>query len=304
MSSIEASASLGLLKTCVILNPHSGRVARLRSAVEGFASAQGWRILPTTHPLHARELATEALQSGFGRVVAVGGDGTMNEVAGALVGSEAVLGLVPCGSGNGLGRHLGIHGPLPHMLGILTGGRPRRIDTGTADGHAFFCVAGLGFEAGIAARFNSLRKRGFLRYLSTGLRTLRGSRAFPVTVETDGGITRFEAFTLAVANSDQYGNNARIAPGASVTDGRLDLTALPAPGILTTWPLLWQLFRGSLRAGGGVHRLQAARFLVRTPGPGTLHTDGETHSVGAAVEFVVRPASLQVLCPDVRLAAR
>lgn len=297
-------ASLPCLKTCVILNPRSGRVARVRAPVEAFAAAQGWTIWPTTHPLHARELAAKALREGFPRVVAVGGDGTMNEVAGALVGTEGILGLVPCGSGNGLGRHLGIHGPLPHVLDVLTHGQPRRIDTGTADGHPFFCVAGLGFEAEIAARFNGLRRRGFLRYFTTGLRTLRGSRTFSVSVEADGDRARFDAFTLAVANSDQYGNNARIAPGASVTDGRLDLTALPAPGPLNLAPLLWRLFRGTLRTGGGVHRLQAARFVVRLPGPGTLHTDGETHAAGPAVEFRVHPASLRVQCPPVRPPVR
>src|SRR5690606_3225308 len=108
-----------------------------------------------------------ALDDGCDLIVAVGGDGTMNEVATALVDTPATLGLVPCGSGDGLGRNLRIHGPVTRALEILHTGRPRAIDTGLAAGHAFFATAGLGFEAEIAQRFNQLDRRGFARYVST-----------------------------------------------------------------------------------------------------------------------------------------
>jgi len=229
--------------------------------------------------------------------VAVGGDGTLNEVAARLVGTAATFGLVPCGSGDGLGRHLGIHGSVEHALAVLDAGQPRLIDSGLADGHPFFTAAGLGFEADVAERFNRLVRRGFFRYLRTSAQLWREFVPAEVTIEHDGGRDRGRAFTLAVANSDQYGNQARIAPGARVDDGLLDLTLIPPVSLLRAIPMLRRLFNGSIDGGRGVLRLRSARFVVERPAPGLIHTDGETHAAGARVEFIVRPRSLRVLAP-------
>src|SRR5688572_21354012 len=157
--------SLPPLKTRFIINLRSGRAARHFAALRGFAAKHGAEVALTERARHASELATRALNEGCELIVAVGGDGTMNEVASSLVGTAATLGLVPCGSGDGLGRHLGIHGSIARACDILLTGRPRTIDTGLADGHPFFTAAGVGFEAEIAQRFNLLRRRGFLRYV-------------------------------------------------------------------------------------------------------------------------------------------
>lgn len=285
------------MKARFIINPRSGGSAGAFARVQAFARAQGAEVAVTTHPRHATELAARALAEGCDLVVAVGGDGTLNEVASCLVNTSATFGLVPCGSGNGLGRHLGIHGSVEHSLEVLRTGRARLIDTGFADGHPFFTVAGLGFEAEVSARFNQLARRGFLPYLTTAARLWRRHVPELYDIETSGQRITVPAFTLAVANSDQYGNGARIAPGARVDDGLLDLTTVPP---VTAWsgvPLLTRLFTGSLAGAREVRRFQAPRFVVERAGPGLMHTDGEVHSVGARVEFTVQPGSLRVLAP-------
>ncbi len=285
------------LKTRFIVNPRSGRALQALEAVRRFAAERGSEVRLTERARHASALADEALAAGCELVVAVGGDGTMNEIAQRLTGTGATLGLVPCGSGDGLGRHLKIHGSVAHALQILTRGAPRAIDTGVADGHAFFTAAGIGFEAEIALRFNRLQRRGFLRYLTTSAAALRAWQPQNYTITHATGRDEVRAFTLAVGNSDQYGNDAFIAPGASASDGLLDLTAIRAITPFNALPLLARLFRGTLRDGRHAFLRRGAQFLVERPEPGPLHTDGEVHDAGRVVEFAVRPASLRVMCP-------
>lgn len=251
----------------------------------------------TTHARHATELAARALADGFELIVAVGGDGTLNEVAASLVGTPATFGLVPCGSGNALGRHLGIHGSVARSLGILATGQPRLVDTGYANEHPFFTVAGLGFEADVSASFNRLKNRGFLRYLTTSSQLWWGHRSQDCIIEHEHGRMAVKFFTLAVANTDQYGNQAFIAPAARVDDGLLDLVAIPPVSAWRALPLLTRLFTGSLHRGEGVLRLQGSRFVIERTSPGALHTDGETQLVGKRIEFTIRPLSLRVLVP-------
>jgi diacylglycerol kinase (ATP) len=254
-------------------------------------------VVLTEHAGHGRELAQRALDDGIELVVAVGGDGTMNEIASVLSGTPATFGLIPCGSGNGLARQLGIHGTFAHALDLLRTGRTVVIDRGEADGHPFFTVAGLGFEAELAARFNRLKQRGFLRYLTTGADLWRGYQCDDYRLHHDGGAENVRAFTIAVANAAQYGNNAFIAPGARLDDGLINLTALPP---VTWWHgpgLLRRMFAGTLSVDPRVRLRAGVRFIVERPRPGLLHTDGETHPAGTRVEFTVRPASLRIRVP-------
>lgn len=251
----------------------------------------------TERSRHAHELANRALADGCEQIVAVGGDGTMNEVASALVHTGATLGLVPCGSGDGLGRHLRIHGPVARALAVLESGQSRLIDTGLADGHPFFTVAGLGFEAEISQRFNRLQRRGFLRYVTTSAGALRAWRPQEYTIVHDGARERFPAFTLAVANCAQYGNDALVAPGALIDDGLLDLCVIPPINAWNALPLLFRLFRGTLPRARGASRRPGTHFVIERATAGLIHTDGEVHLAGRTVEFSVRPASLRVMCP-------
>lgn len=286
-----------------IFNPRSGHNARnpwLLERARAFVAEHRLdaTVVPTERPHHATELARRALDEGCRLVVAIGGDGTMNEVATALIGTDAALGLIPCGSGNGLGRHLGIPGPGKGAFRALLEGRTRVIDTGLADGHPFFNAMGLGFDAEISARFNALTRRGLPAYARTTLRTLRSYQPDHYTIRPEGEPAfETEAWIVAVANSDQYGNDCFIAPSARVDDGRLDLTVLRRLTVLGAAPLAARLFTGRLRESPTVNRRQAARYVIERRSPGLLHTDGEVRACAACVEVRVLPASLRIVVP-------
>lgn len=267
--------------------------------MQAFAARQSASVRLTQHARHAFALAREAVAEGYAIIVAVGGDGTMNEVASALINTPATLGLVPCGSGDGLGRHLHLHGSPARALALLESGNVRVIDSGEVNGHAFFCAAGIGFEAEIAHRFNKLQRRGFLRYLTTAATGYFEWQPQDYTVTDENGSEQIRAFTLAVANSDQYGNEARIAPGARIDDGLLNLASIPPVTLLNSIPLGARLFHGSLHRVPGVVLKTGRHFVVERAAPGWLHTDGEVHEAGTRLEFTVHPASLRVIAPPV-----
>ena len=221
------------MKTRFIFNPYSGRNRRrpwLAASIRDFIALRSLdaELVTTDAPGHATELAREAAHAGCAQVVAVGGDGTMNEVAQALLHTPAALALVPCGSGNGLALHLGLPlAPLDALMLIAGGeGRVAALDTGSADGLPFFNAMGLGLDAEVSHRFNGLVQRGLPGYVRTALAAVRHIRPERVCITSGDARDEFDVLLVAVANSDQYGNNARIAPGARVDDGLLDLVAI------------------------------------------------------------------------------
>ena len=292
------------MKLRFILNPCSGRNRRrtwLAPYIREFIAARGLdaELVATTHPGHATALAAAAVADGCERVVVVGGDGTMNEAAQALLDTPAALGLVPCGSGNGLARHLRLPTALPAALALAAdpAACAVAIDTGTVDGRPFCNAMGCGFDAEVGRRFNRLARRGLPAYARTGFAAFRARRSEWIVIHGAGRSLALPTLLVAVANSDEYGNGARIAPGALPDDGLLDLTAIPPATGRNGLPLLARLFLGSLNHRPDVLRLRSRRFVIERAAPGLIHTDGETHRAGEHLEFVVRPRSLRVMAP-------
>lgn len=290
------------LKARFIFNPHSGSNRRnpyLRDRAVAFIKERGLdaTVVATERPRHATDLARQAVDDGCELVVAIGGDGTMNEVATALVDSPAVFGLIPCGSGNGLGRHLGIHQSGQGAFRTLVEGHPMAIDTGMINGFPFFCAAGMGFEALIASRFSLLTSRGFAGYLRSSAAAWWSYQPEHYVLHHQGQTLSVEAFTLTVANSSQYGNNAYIAPDASVHDGLLDLTAVPRVNAFNAVPLIWRLFNGSINRVASVTQRQGDRFVIERTKPGWIHTDGEPRATTARLEISIKPRSLRIMVP-------
>lgn len=290
------------MKFRFIYNPRSGHNARnphLWHRAQEFIRQNRLdaTLVRTERPLHATELARAAVADGCGTVVAIGGDGTMNEVAAALLDTPVNLGLIPCGSGNGLGRHLGIPGPGRGAFRTLLAGTSRVIDTGTVNGRPFCNVMGLGFDAEISDRFAHVSRRGLSAYIRTGLGAWHDFQPVPVTVRSAAGVCTETAFIVAIANSDQYGNDCRIAPGAIIDDGLLDLTLIRPVTLLTALPLAMRFFSGRLDGSPRVMRLRADEFVITRPTAGPVHADGEPFVTGADVTVKVRPHSLRVLVP-------
>ncbi len=224
----------------------------------------------------------------------------MNEIGRALVRTPVTLALVPCGSGNGLARHLGVPLRPAGALGLLADAPARvvEIDTGLANGHPFFNAMGVGFDAEISWRFNQLDRRGLAGYLRTGVGLFAHYRGLAVKIgDGDGRRLAMHAYVAVVANSEQYGNHARIAPGARVDDGQLDLVVVPPPGVIGALALVTRLFLGRFDRSPRVCRLRSARFVIERPASGWMHTDGEPLETDAKVEVEVLPRSLRLLVP-------
>lgn len=288
----------------LILNPRSGPAGRRESRRDEIVRALDAlrleaEVLETRAPGDAAAFARAALADGCTRVVAVGGDGTVNEIAHVLAGTDATLVIVPSGSGNGLARHLGIPLRLQPALALLRpdAGVVTSIDTATANEH-FFCNAmGLGFDAEIAARFSQCKGRGLAGYVRTAWRAWRERVPLTCDIEAPGKSWTQPVWLLTVANSDQYGNNVRIAPGASVRDGRLDLVAVSPVSLAGAATLFVRLLLGRLGTDRRVCRVAGPAFRIRRPGPGILHTDGEVRETGPIIDVRVQPQNLRVLVP-------
>lgn len=286
-----------------IINPCSGgqRGAAFQPVIARWGTAHSltFDIVLTGGPGHATELAQDAVARGFSHVACVGGDGTVNEVARALVDTPAVLLILPHGSGNGLARHLGLPATVPAGLPLLLPetGRVTAIDTGSANGRFFCNVMGLGFDATIAGHFNAMTSRGLRGYVRTALRAFTDRRPEMYTIRAGGQSWQQSALLVAVANSDQYGNNFRIAPGASVTDGRLDLVTIAPLGARNALALLARILAGRPERSAEYRRVQGSEFTIQRTAPGQLHTDGEVQSATSEISVQVRPRSLRVLVP-------
>lgn len=282
-----------------LINPLSGTTSTeqkklLQDAFMRRAGALGYtpEVVLTAHPGHATELAAEAVRQGVNRVLAIGGDGTINETAQALRRSATALGIVPIGSGNGLARHLGI--PLNPMKAIeraLTG-RPVVIDSGEINEHPFFCTAGLGFEAYVAHAFAQQPVRGLPTYVRTAFRAFWAYK--PQRFILDG--QEKELFSLTFANAGQFGNNAWMAPTANIADGLLEQCEIRPFPAQAVGMLTWRLFNKTLNQSGYWRGRSITKAIIKGNSPLLIHADGEplTLATGQA-EVRVLPGSLLVL---------
>lgn len=288
------------MKVRAIVNPRAGSGARRAlAALERPPARLGPIELRLSERAgEARELARQAAQSGCERVLAVGGDGTANEVAWGLLGSEAALGLVPVGSGNGLARSLGIPLDPRRALEALGNAVARRMDVGFANGRPFLNVAGAGFDAAVGAAFHQRAqegaRRGVLGYLWAGLGIALSYQAPSLTIDSAPGPAR-RVLLVTFGNGRQYGAGAVIAPGARLNDGLLDVVCIEdAPRI----PLLLQaprLFLGRIERLSAYSRTAAAALVLTAAEPFTHHRDGEPEPPVLRLEVQVEPKALRVL---------
>lgn len=235
----------------------------------------------------------------FDVVFAVGGDGTVHETAKRLIGRQPALGILPIGSGNGFARHVGLPVDPALTLGACASGRIVTIDTAAVNGHPFLGVMGIGFDAEVSDRFASSTVRGLQTYVKEGLRAFAEYHAQEYEVTCAGGETRREkAFVIAIANASQYGNNARIAPLASLQDGLLDVVIVHDLTLLNAPLLLARLFQGTLHQAGGVSMTQCTDVHIRRPNAGSAHLDGEPFPLPAEIHVRIVPQSLRLLVPD------
>jgi YegS/Rv2252/BmrU family lipid kinase len=288
-----------------IINPISGAgadrsAARRRIAmVERAAAERGIpaKIYLTERAGHARELARAAIAAGCNAVIVWGGDGTVNETGSELMGSETALGLVPAGSGNGLAAALGVSRDASVALAEAFDAPGRRIDAGLMNERPFFNIAGVGFDAHIAALFNKRApgSRGPWPYVRIGV--LEGCRycSGVYTVTLNAMTLRSKALLVAFANGREYGIGARIAPDARLDDGVLDAVIVEDPGRIVA--RFWQarhLATGTPQLSSAVIQRHVTHAVIEGKGEMPFHVDGEPAVANDRIEVSIVPAALKV----------
>lgn len=282
-----------------IVNPKSGtngtELPALLQFIEDKMKELGYvcQTVVTEFKGHATQLASTAVKSGsWSAIVAVGGDGTINEVARAMLFQSTPMGIVPAGSGNGLARHLHIPVNTNSALHRLVEGTPVKIDSGLINDTPFFCTSGIGFDASVSHYFASSESRGLRGYIRFSLEAYKDYRPITVTIDDE----TLTAFLITFANAGQYGNNAWIAPKASVTDGILDLCYVQPFPDWYSMILGARLFAKTLDQSQYVsyRQFQCLRLTTTTPLP--AHFDGEPLVVEGEVIVRSVPGSLTVIC--------
>ena len=282
-------------KILFIANPLSGGIDKKELLNKiGKSIRHSYEVAFTERPGHATQLARD---TDADIVVAVGGDGTVNEVACGLLGTDKVLGIIPCGSGDGLALHLGISRNVRKAVATLNNGVITDMDCGLMDGKPFFSVAGVGLDADVAWQFSSAPHRGLGTYISLAWKLWKHYRPQTYTLTVDGEQVVTPAVFVTVGNSNQWGNQARIADLASVQDGLLNLVVVKP---FRTWniPVLAaKLMLGRAHTSRRVQTLTAKRITIDRPAAGPAHFDGDPVRKGTHIEMEIVPNALRVLTP-------
>ena len=252
-------------------------------------------IAHTQYKGHGAELARKAAEGGADIVVVAGGDGTVNEVASALLHTDTALGIIPCGSGNGLARSLGLPMDFEAAIDIIGRNMPCAVDCGVADGRPFFCTFGMGFDAVVTEKFASGERRGKMQYVRSALLEFINFTPDSYALEIDGEIYTEEALLIAVCNTPQYGNNAYIAPRASLTDGLLDVTVIRNSPVIQQAMAGIGLLSGQIDRNRYVDTFKAKDVKIIRLKDGPAQIDGEPLTLGRKVSIHCEPACLKVL---------
>ena len=264
----------------LIINPFAGHGKGKSHKVE---SAISWlkshlakvESANTNHPGHATELAAIAAKNKSELVVAVGGDGTVNEVAQGLIGTSTPMGIIPMGSGNGLARELGYSMNVLKSAETLVQGKKQQIDVCRINNQRFLCTAGIGFDAQVADKMSMAKTRGFLRYIQLTISESISFKPFKIKMFVDDVLIEKPVFLVTFANASQFGNNARIAPNASMTDGLIDVV------VVNPFNKIWLpvfgigLFTRLIPKLPFVECYKARKIQLENAGTNIYHFDGE-----------------------------
>lgn len=292
----------GKNRLMVIVNPRSGAASRHNAAqkVSHLAEEIGYDVdlRLTEYAGHATGLAREAVAAGYYGVLACGGDGTVNEVARGLCGSPVIMGIIPLGSGNGLARHLGVPITVEGAMKVVAENRILESDYATANGRPFFCTFGVGFDALVTDKFNKLPGRGLKNYLRTTIEEFVGYKPERYTIIANGKILTEEAVLVACCNASQYGNNAYIAPHASIKDGLLDVTVIHGGNLFETASAGIEIVTGMIGKSAKTMTFRTRELTIIRTTTGPAHFDGEPANMPDRIEIVCHHAALRVFSTE------
>lgn len=282
-----------------IINPHSGTHSKeempriIGKELDGNKFEA--EFVFSEYAGHAATVARQCADRGVDIVTAVGGDGTVNEVARSLVHTESALGIIPCGSGNGLARHLCIPLDIKRAVEIINTCKIEALDYGTINDLPFFCTCGMGFDAFISLKFAEAGKRGPITYLENVLREGLKYKPEIYEVEDETGATSYKAFLIACANASQYGNNAYIAPHATMTDGLMDVIIMEPFTPFDAPQISIDMFNKTLDRNSKIKTFKARRIHIRRQRPGAIHYDGDPMMTGTDIDVKMEARGINVI---------
>jgi len=284
-----------------IVNPVSGNKPKefvLKLIDKKFEGGEyNVKTVITNYAGEATSIVKDFIKKGYNRVVAVGGDGTVNEVASAVADTDAALGIIPLGSGNGLARHLKIPMKPSRAIDLVKVGKSGKIDYGKINDQKFFCTSGVGFDAHVGHLFSKMEGRGVANYIKATLSEFRQYQPSRYEISMNGAIIMRDAFLITFANASQYGNNAHIAPNADIRDGKLEIAIMrgfpliKAPGVGT------RLFLKNINKSVYVETYQSTNVIIKRTSPGVIHFDGEPTEMGELLNIKIIPGGLKVIAP-------
>ena len=289
----------GMKSIVFIINPISGTQSKeeMPKLISDHLNKSRFKyeVQFTEYAGHAAEIARQCAADGIDIAVAVGGDGTINEVARSLVHTHTALGIIPCGSGNGLARHLCIPMDAVKAIQIINECQIESFDYGVINGLPFFCTCGMGFDAFISLKFAEAGKRGPITYVENILK--EGLKYEPETYEIvdDCGIVYHKAFLIACANASQYGNNAYIAPGATMRDGMMDVIIMEPFDALEAPQIAADLFMKTLGNNSKIKTFRAQSIHIHRKKAGAIHYDGDPIMTGTDVDVHIEHMGIQII---------
>ena len=286
-------------KVKFIINPIAGGVSKenIVSDISNLIDKNHYEysIIFTEYHGHATLLAEEAVRMKTDIVVAVGGDGTVNEVAKALVGTDSALGIVPCGSGNGLANHLQIPVNLTGALKIINRGFSTRIDSAQINDIPFFCTCGVGYDAKVCNEFTKAGTRGLSTYVSKSISLYFSYKPLIYKIDTGEIEIIRKALIITGANANQWGNNFHVAPKASLKDGLLDLIIIHPIHLINAIPMPIQILGYTFDHNSRVENIKCRSVEIQRGEEGEAHFDGEPVILGRDIRIKVIPDSLNVI---------
>ncbi len=289
-----------LQKIKFIINPIAG-FRRDKSFIEELIQQRckdwGFVIVHTTGPGDATRLAQEAVAENYHIVVAIGGDGTVNETASGLVNTETALGIIPRGSGNGLARSLDIPLQPAEALEVICAGKAHRIDAGRAGHRYFFVVTGVGFDANVGHKFNTATWRGPIPYFYIAAREFASYQPEPLRLHLENEMIELTPFLVTIANTEQYGNGAVIAPHAKPDDGVLEVCVIQPMNFAEFVMNAPKLFNGKADTIPMITYHHSKIATIEKSGPILFHVDGEAQMSDGPLHVSVLPQALKVIVP-------
>jgi YegS/Rv2252/BmrU family lipid kinase len=284
-----------------IINPKSGteRQKEIKQGIDTYLDkdAFSYEILNTEFIRHGTSLAKEAAKNGAYAVVAVGGDGSVNDVVQGLLGTNTLLAIIPKGSGNGMARTMNIPLDTNEAIKVISKGNTVSMDIGYANGRPFISNAGVAFDALISRKFAKCEKRGFMMYCWLVTKHMWLYKSWDWEINIDGKHFAEKAFMINVANGQQFGYNFKIAPMASFTDGLLDLIIIRRFPKILGGLIALRAMKGLITDSRYVQHFSGKEITVFHPSLRLMQTDGDAHACESSISFSIKPGAQRVIVP-------